>query len=625
MNARCFQFAVLLTGSALLLSAQPPSFNEKLYPILEKAGCRNCHNGEGVASATRLHFPLPDASPEKIDAFGKSLVELVDRQDPAKSLLLLKPTLRIPHTGGERIRKGSAEETVLKTWIAYLAKLSGPELTAALRYRQAEAGGYGVAAKVVLRRLTQQPVQQHGSRPSEGHQRSRRTLSSRRLRQRLQESIRGAVGLSDSCGRLQPRRGTAGRERFPTGRLARPDSVQARFRGRCRPAAPSSSRLSAAALSAGLSKREEVALLTSHLQGREDVSGRRAGRHRDRCCSLPRFIFWLEETPNPKWKAYAKASRLSYFSGTPRPTTPCWTARRSGELNTAEGMERVARRMLEDPRARDGVDEFVSEWLRFDRVMTASRERRLYPLFSRELAKSMTEEARRFVGDLVWNDRNFMDAFTARLQLHQLGSGGRLQNAAAGARFRPRGVPAGIRARRTAGTGAVPDFVQQAGRHRADRPRAYCSRAVSVPAGAASAAGRGYQPAAGRGSEAGDQPRAPGDACQQPDVRQLPQPDRPDRLRLREVRCDRHAAREAEAAVLSEPDGRRGAARKAQRGRAGAGHQGLGGRACRIPNSPAPGSWASCWRRRRSVRSALSSRCSGTWPDGWILRRTGRC
>src|SRR5207237_8650991 len=57
--------------------------------------------------------------------------------------------------------------------------------------------------------------------------------------------------------------------------------------------------------------------------------------------------------------------------------------------------------------------EFVSQWLRFDRVMTAARERRYYPLFSRELASAMTEEARRFVGDLVWNDRNFMDVFTA--------------------------------------------------------------------------------------------------------------------------------------------------------------------------------------------------------------------
>ena len=38
----------------------------------------------------------------------------------------------------------------------------------------------------------------------------------------------------------------------------------------------------------------------------------------------------------------------------------------------------------------------------------------LYSPFSRDLAKSMTEEARRFVGDLVWNDRSFMDVFTAK-------------------------------------------------------------------------------------------------------------------------------------------------------------------------------------------------------------------
>jgi hypothetical protein len=34
-------------------------------------------------------------------------------------------------------------------------------------------------------------------------------------------------------------------------------------------------------------------------------------------------------------------------------------------------------------------------------------------MFSRELVSSMIEEARRFVGDLVWNDRNFMDLFRA--------------------------------------------------------------------------------------------------------------------------------------------------------------------------------------------------------------------
>src|ERR1041384_4415786 len=128
----------------------------------------------------------------------------------------------------------------------------------------------------------------------------------------------------------------------------------------------------------------------------------------------PSFIFWLEETPNPKWMPYAKASRLAYFIWDTAPDEALLDSASRGELNTAEGIERVARRMLNDPRARDGVDEFVSEWLRFDRVLSASRERRLYPLFSRELAKSMTEEARRFVSELVWSGGNFMDVFSAQ-------------------------------------------------------------------------------------------------------------------------------------------------------------------------------------------------------------------
>ena len=50
---------------------------------------------------------------------------------------------------------------------------------------------------------------------------------------------------------------------------------------------------------------------------------------------------------------------------------------------------------------------------RFDRLLTASKDRRKYPQFTREAAVAMTEEARTFVSDLVWNNGNFMDLFTA--------------------------------------------------------------------------------------------------------------------------------------------------------------------------------------------------------------------
>src|SRR3954449_11686757 len=98
-----FRLGILCAATVILLQGQQISFSQKIYPILEKAGCRNCHNVEGVASATRLHFPAEEADAARVDAFGKSLAEFVDRQNPTNSILLLKPTLRIAHTGGERI------------------------------------------------------------------------------------------------------------------------------------------------------------------------------------------------------------------------------------------------------------------------------------------------------------------------------------------------------------------------------------------------------------------------------------------------------------------------------------------------------------------------------------------
>jgi hypothetical protein len=69
--------------------------------------------------------------------------------------------------------------------------------------------------------------------------------------------------------------------------------------------------------------------------------------------------------------------------------------------------------MLAEPRAREALNEFISQWLRFDRLLTASKDRRKFPLYTRETAIAMTEEARVFASDLVWNDRNFMTLFTA--------------------------------------------------------------------------------------------------------------------------------------------------------------------------------------------------------------------
>ena len=125
------------------------------------------------------------------------------------------------------------------------------------------------------------------------------------------------------------------------------------------------------------------------------------------------FLFRLDETADPKLKPYVAASRLSYAIWDTMPDAELLGAAARGELATPPAIEKAARRMLDQPRAREALNEFVGQWLRFDRLLTASKDRRKYPQFTRETAVAMTEEARTFVGDLVWNDRNFMDLFTA--------------------------------------------------------------------------------------------------------------------------------------------------------------------------------------------------------------------
>jgi hypothetical protein len=392
-------------------AAQTAPFVSSLYPVMEAAGCRNCHNPDGVASTTRLRFPDRDTPLPRIEAFGRSLVELVDRQNPEKSLLLLKPTARIAHTGGQRIAPNSPEETVLKTWVEFLAKLSGPELQTALHYKQEEAAGHGVAPSAVLRRLTNSQYNNtvrdllHNTlSPANGFPPEDFVNGFKNQYQALTVSPLLAEIYASAAEKLAAdafRRGDS-HGLVPCKPVSENDAAcRTRF----------VQMFGRRAFRRPLEPEETTRYIGIFRAQREFLKGAQAVI--EAMLQSPNFIFWMEQTPNPKWKAYATASYLSYSLWNTTPDEMLLDAAAQGKLDNAADRERMARRMLDDPRAKDGVDEFVSQWLRFDRALEAARERRYYPLFNRELALAMTEEARRFVGDLVWNDRNFMQVFTA--------------------------------------------------------------------------------------------------------------------------------------------------------------------------------------------------------------------
>jgi hypothetical protein len=373
---------------------------------MERAGCRSCHNPDGVASATRLHFPEADSSPDRIEAFGRSLVVLVDRAQPDRSLLFNKPTNRIPHTGGERIKQGSPDETVLKAWVASLAQLSGDALASALKYREDEGAGAG-QLPAYLRRLTHSQYN-HTVRDLLGDQTApagqfppedfvngfRNQTQGQSLSPLLIESYSGAAEKlaanafrgGDTHGLIPCKPSAACRAKF-----VREFGLKA-FR---RP------------LDADEQKRYETLMSgeTDFVKGAQLVI--------EAMLQSPSFLFRLDDTADPKWKPYVTASRLSYSLWDTMPDAALFAAAAKGELSTPADVEKTTRRMLDDPRSHEALNEYVSQWLRFDRIQTASKDRRKYPQFQKETAVSMTEEALTFVGDLVWRDRNFMDLFTA--------------------------------------------------------------------------------------------------------------------------------------------------------------------------------------------------------------------
>jgi hypothetical protein len=59
------------------------------------------------------------------------------------------------------------------------------------------------------------------------------------------------------------------------------------------------------------------------------------------------------------------------------------------------------------------MEEFLAQWMRFDGVLSATRDRRRFSDFSTVLSGAMVEETRRLFNHLVWEDKNFMEFFTA--------------------------------------------------------------------------------------------------------------------------------------------------------------------------------------------------------------------
>lgn len=376
---------IVLASCVVSAQITPEFFSSKVFPALESAQCRICHTRAGVASGTRLHFPESGASAAQIQNFGLGLAALVDRAAPANSLLIGKPTNRVKHIGGERIAPGSAEAKLLGEWAGFLATRSTTTAPITARAQQTR----------LVRRLT--------------HSQYNNTI-----RDLLGDPSKPAL-------------------RFPPEDFI--DGFKNQLRSQSMPPLLIETYSAAAEKVAMNAFRGDAGVLpckTTDAKCRDEflrTFGTRAFRRPLTKTEYDRYAAAFAATGNfkegartvveamlqsPKFLFYSDvASKLSYFLWDTMPDQALLDAAAKGELRTPEGRERAARRMLDDPRSAQALDEFFSQWLRFDRVLNASKERRRFPEFSPELAAAMVEETRLLLHHLVSTNGNLLDFLTA--------------------------------------------------------------------------------------------------------------------------------------------------------------------------------------------------------------------
>ena len=98
----------------------PVSFTNHVVPVLTKLGCNSgaCHGALAGKGGMKLSLRGYDPDADHFVLTRQAGARRVNRQEPARSLMLNKPTLAVQHGGGLKLDVKSPEFQVLADWIA---------------------------------------------------------------------------------------------------------------------------------------------------------------------------------------------------------------------------------------------------------------------------------------------------------------------------------------------------------------------------------------------------------------------------------------------------------------------------------------------------------------------------
>ena len=109
-----------VSTTALAATNNAWSFRNHVQPVLAKAGCSSgaCHGAAAGQGGFKLSLRGYDNDGDWKSITRSALGRRIVLSDPARSLLLLKPTGAVPHKGGTKFEVGSLEYKILSEWIA---------------------------------------------------------------------------------------------------------------------------------------------------------------------------------------------------------------------------------------------------------------------------------------------------------------------------------------------------------------------------------------------------------------------------------------------------------------------------------------------------------------------------
>lgn len=153
------------------------------------------------------------------------------------------------------------------------------------------------------------------------------------------------------------------------------------------------------------------------------TKGKTGGSYQDgvslmiqRLLQSPFFLFRVERGDPSTLKdgamrltGYETASRLSYFLWNSMPDDQLISDAEAGNLDSKEGVEAAARRMVNDPRAKSSVANFHNQWLELTNLDTITKDATMFPEFDDTLRASLKKETQTFVDDVFWNKGTYQD------------------------------------------------------------------------------------------------------------------------------------------------------------------------------------------------------------------------